>query len=74
MTKNQENFLQALQNLGLSMPTLMAVGALIQADKDIHEMSGRILELLDSGQKVTNGAVGQILIDMMKEASEPETP
>ncbi len=74
MTKNQENFLHALQNLGLSMPTLMAVGALIQADKDIHEMSGRILELLDSGQKVTNGAVGQILFVMMKEASEPETP
>lgn len=69
MTERQKEFLRALIECGLSMNTLIAVGTLITTEPLMMEMSRRILEAEENGQEVTDGLVGQILVDMMKEAT-----
>ena len=70
MTERQKEFLRALINCGISMNTLIAVGSLITTEPLMMEMSRRILEAEKAGKEVSDGLVGQILVDMMKEASE----
>ena len=69
MTELQKEFLGAMKGYGLSMNTLLVVGKLIRAEKDIREMCGRIIEAVDAGKEVTDGLIGQILYDMMVEAN-----
>lgn len=73
MTELQKEFLGAMKGYGLSMNTLLVVGKLIRAEKDIREMCGRIIEAVDAGKEVTDGLVGQILYDMMMEAAPEVT-
>ena len=70
MTEQQKEFLRALIDCGISMNTLVAVGSLITTEPLMMEMSRRILEAEESGQEVTDGLVGQILTDMMAEATQ----
>ena len=70
MTEQQKEFLRALIDCGISMNTLVAVGSLITTEPLMAEMSRRILEAEESGQEVTDGLVGQILTDMMAEATQ----
>jgi len=70
MTERQKEFLRALIDCGISMNTLVAVGSLITTEPLMAEMSRRILEAEESGQEVTDGLVGQILTDMMAEATQ----
>ena len=72
MTEQQKEFLRALIDCGVSMNTLIAVGSLITTDPLMREMSRRILEAENAGKKVTDGMVGQILTDMMAEATNKE--
>ncbi len=70
MTEQQKEFLRALIDCGISMNALVAVGSLITTERLMMEMSRRILKAKENGQKVDDGLVGQILTDMMTEATE----
>ena len=70
MIEQQKEFLRALIDCGISMNTLVAVGSLITTEPLMLEMSRRILEAEQNGQKVDDVLVGQILSDMMTEATE----
>lgn len=68
MTERQKEFLRALADCGISINTLIVVGSLITTEPLMAEMCKRILKAEESGQKVSDGLVGQVLIDMMNEA------
>lgn len=72
LPERQKEFLKALANCGISMNTLIAVGSLIMTEPLMEEMSGRILKAEENGRTVTDGLVGQILVDMMTEAVPEE--
>lgn len=74
LTEQQKAFLKALASCGISMNMLIAVGAVITTEPFMAEMSGRILKAEENGQTVTDGLVGQILTDMMMEATTDEIP
>ncbi len=70
ITERQKEFLRALRACGLSMNTLIAVGIVIRTEPSMLLMAKRILDAEDRGEKITDGLVGQILVDIMKMASE----
>lgn len=70
ITERQKEFLRALRACGLSMNTLIAVGTVIRTEPSMLLMAKRILDAEDRGEKITDGLVGQILVDIMKMASE----
>ena len=72
MDERQKEFLRALIDCGISMNTLLAVGMIIKTEPAMKLMAGRILAAEDRGEKITDGLVGQILVDIMMMASEQE--
>ena len=72
MIEQQKAFLKKLIHRGISMNALIAVGTLITTEPLIKEMTRRILEAEKNGQKVDDGLVGQLLVDMMKDAVPEE--
>jgi hypothetical protein len=72
MDERQKEFLQALADCGLSMGTLLAVGTVIKTEASRMLLTKRILEAEDSGAKITDSLVLQILTDLMKEATAEE--
>lgn len=67
LTDRQKEFLKVLIDCNVSKNALIAVGVVIHTDGQIAEMSRRIKTVLDNGQKITDGLVGQIMTDMMTE-------
>lgn len=70
MNERQKEFLRALIDCGISMNTLVVVGTLIKTETSMNMMTRMILEAENRGEKITDGLVGQILVDIMKMATE----
>ena len=70
ITERQKQFLRALIACGLSMNTLIAVGTVIRTEPSMLLMAKRILDAEVRGEEITDGLVGQVLVDIMKMASE----
>ena len=68
MEERQKEFLQALVDCGLSMQTLLAVGAVIQTEASRMLLTKRILEAEDNGAEITDSLVLQILANLMEQA------
>ncbi len=70
ITERQKQFLRALIACGISMNTAIAVGTVIRTEPAMLLMAKMILDSEGRGEEITDGLVGQILVDIMKMASE----
>ena len=70
MEERQKEFLRALIDCGLSMETLLAVGSIIKTEASMMLMAEKILVAEERGEEITDGLVLQILVDLMKMATE----
>ena len=70
MDERQAEFLRALIECGLSMETLLAVGSIINTEASMMLMTEKILLAEENGEEVTDGLVLQILVNLMKMATE----
>ncbi len=68
--ERQKQFLRALIACGISTNMLIAVGIVIRTEPAMLLMAKMILDAEARGEEITDGLVGQILVDIMKMASE----